>query len=336
MEAMEGIYRLAFPAMGTQCRVDFAAASSTAARGFRGQMFRWLSEFEGRFSRFIPDSLVSRVNQAAGLMPVAVDDEAESLFRLCDWFHWCTFGIFDPTALPLILLWDYQSPGPVVPDDAAIHAALGLVGWKKVQRGPGSVFLPQAGMGIDLGGIGKEYAVDRVLEMALDSGIRDIIVDFGHDVRAHGEPPEGGPWRIGLEDPGDPGQCWGGVAVRDRAVCTSGDYARNFVAGGRRYGHILDPRTGCPVANGCRSVSVVAQTCTEAGMLATTAFVMGAQAGIDFLSGFYGTEGCVWADNGCTETRGFQNYVIKRKKSAGLAGRAGADGGDGPRGGRIS
>jgi thiamine biosynthesis lipoprotein len=147
--------------------------------------------------------------------------------------------------------------------------------------------------------------------MALGRGIRNVVVNFGHDLRVHGEPPEGGPWRIGLEDPNDPGRCWGGVAVRDRAVTTSGDYLRHFTAGGVRYGHILDPRTGHPVNNGCRAVSVIAPTCTEAGILSTTAFILGAREGLEFLDGYYQAEGCIWHQDQRIETRRFDEYLIR-------------------------
>src|SRR5205814_5918648 len=123
-----------------------------------------------------------------------------------------------------------------------IKAARELVGWRKLQRRKGGIFLPQEGMCLDLGGIGKEYAVDRVLTLALERGMENVLVDFGQDVRVHGQPPEKGAWHIGLEDPKSLGNCWTGVAVNNHAVDTSGDYVRKFVHVGRRNGHILDAR----------------------------------------------------------------------------------------------
>jgi thiamine biosynthesis lipoprotein len=239
-----------------------------------------------------------------------VDEEADSLFALCDWFHWSTQGIFDPAILPLIKLWDYHNPQPVVPDDTAVRTALSQCGWSRVKREKGRIFLPEKGMGLDIGGIGKEYAVDCVLTMAGKTGLRNMLVNFGHDVRACGEAPGGGPWRIGLEDPRDPGRCWAGVAVRDRAVTTSGDYIRNFTFNGRRFGHIIDARTGYPVANGCKAVSVIAPTCTEAGILSTAAFILGGEEGVRFLSRYHHTEGCVWQHSTRHETGRLNEYLI--------------------------
>ena len=187
---------------------------------------------------------------------------------------------------------------------------LDLCGWSKLERADGKVRLPVAGMGLDLGGIGKEYAVDRVFEMVRDTGIEHILVNFGNDLRMSGQPPEGGPWRVGLEDPAQPGMCWGGVAVTNRAVTTSGDYHRHLEIDGRRYGHIVDPRTGYPVANGCRAVTVVAPTCTEAGVFSTTAFILGPHDGLAFVGAFPQAEACILTERQVFKTRRFDEYRI--------------------------
>lgn len=304
-------YHLQFYAMGTDCKIVYRAANWAAAERFRELALRWLARFEEAYSRFRPGSLISRINAAAGREPVAIDAETESLFALCDWFHWSTHAVFDPTTLPVLRLWDYHQSKPVLPTEAQLKQALSLVGWKRVRREAGSVFLPEPGMALDLGGIGKEYAVDCVMAMALEQGFADVLVDFGHDLRVHGHPPEGGAWRIGLEKADDPGRCWSGVAVTDRAVCTSGDYLRHVVIDGRTYGHVLDPRTGYPVAHGVRSVAVIAPTCTEAGMLATAGLIMGPQEGLSFLESYYQAEGCLTLQDGTRlTTRRFMDYVI--------------------------
>ena len=299
-----------FQAMGTECRVQCDCPSHAEADAFKKQTVEWVRSFEQEFSRFNPDSLVSRINAAAGSKWVELSPEAESLFSLCDWFFWATRGIFDPAMLPLIQLWDYHAPRHGIPDDDEIASALTRCGWNQVQRQKGRIFLPTAGMGLDVGGIGKEYAVDRVFDMGIKRGIRNLLVDFGHDLRACGEPPEGGPWRIGLENPEDAGHCWGGVSIRDRAVATSGDYLRYFTDNGDRYGHILDPRTGRPVQNGTASVSVVGATCTEAGILSTSAFILGGEAGLDLLNSTYTAEGCINEKGRQYHSRRFHEYII--------------------------
>jgi thiamine biosynthesis lipoprotein len=313
LRGVGGYYNVSFNAMGTACEILFSARSPAAANAFKQTAFRWIAEFEAKYSRFIDTSLISEINRSAGKQGVEIDEATNELLSLCDWYHWMTGGIFDPTSLPLLLLWDSRKTPPDIPSPACIEQARASVGWSKVQRVGGKVILPEPGMKLDIGGIGKEYAVDQVMERALASGIENILVDFGRDLRMHGEPPEKGPWRIGLENPDAPGQCWCGIARSNGAVCTSGDYARFIEVDGRRYGHIIDPRSGYPVHNDCRSATVLAPTCTEAGMLATTSFILGAEPGLEMLSKNFAAEGCIWTSQGVHETRRFREYVISKK-----------------------
>ncbi len=305
----EGAHELTFRALGTQCRVSFMAPPALAT-AFRTAALNWIANFEAKFSRFWPESLITRINQSAGGDWIPVDAEAERIFALCNELHFLTRGIIDPTALPLIQLWNWKEPRTTVPTDAEITAARGRVGWRKVQRTPGKIRLPEAGMCLDLGGIGKEYAVDQISQLARNSGITSALVDFGADLRVFGPPPDGRPaWHIGLEDPVRPGSCWTGLAVRDAAVATSGDYLRRFELNGVRYGHILDVRTGRPVTNGVRSVSVMAPTCTQAGMLSTSIFVLGAVEGAQLLDSTIGVTGAIVTDTGTVTGRTFFNHA---------------------------
>jgi thiamine biosynthesis lipoprotein len=304
-----GLQQLSFRAMSTLCRVSFEAADACLARQFQQDVLSWVGEFEARYSRFIPDSLISRINSAAGKEWIEVDAETDALFNLCQEMIFFTRGVFDPTTLPLLRLWNWKAKPPVVPEPNAVRAALELVGWSKIQRRPGKIFLPQEGMGIDLGGIGKEYAVDRVLTFARERGFANVLVDFGQDVRVHGRPSGKEAWHIGLQDPRSLNRCWTGIAAADRAVATSGDAVRHFEIGGRRYGHILDPRSGYPVQNGTLSVSVIAPHCTVAGILSTTAFILGPREGLELISLCPGVEGCITTEYARNQTRMFHAYT---------------------------
>jgi thiamine biosynthesis lipoprotein len=301
--------RVNFRAMASPCQLIYRAPSRRQAQAFRDEAVGWVTSFEQRYSRYREDSLISAINRAAGQDWVATDAELESIFALCDHYHWSTAGVFDPSSLPLMRVWNYQAEKPVVPSDAQIAQALERVGWQKVQRRAGAVHLPEAGMAIDLGGIGKEYAVDRVLEMAAPFGITDIMVDFGRDVRGRGNAPSGGTWRVGLEDPRHPGQCWSGVLAANRAVATSGDYIRGFECDGRYYSHILDPRTGRPIANGAQSATVIAPNCTEAGVLATALLILGSSEGLALVERSTFAQGCLWQSGRCHETSRFATYL---------------------------
>jgi thiamine biosynthesis lipoprotein len=167
-------------------------------------------------------------------------------------------------------------------------------------------------MCLDLGGIGKEYAVDRVLTLAASYGVRDVLVDFGQDMRALGRPPARAAWHIGLENPRSPGSCWGSVAAFNHAVASSGNYLRCFLHEGRRYGHIIDPRTGCPVDNRCLSVNVIAPTCTLAGILSTTAFILGPQDGYELINRTFGASGAIITETGTLITPRFYENLVQQ------------------------
>ncbi len=299
-----------FAALGTQCDIRFAAPGGDAqAAEFEQAARGWVTAFEAKYSRFRDGSLISRINAQAGRAWVEVDAEMETFLDLCEALHFMTQGILDPTALPLIRLWDYAAANPRVPAAREITEARARVGWKKVQRQRGKVFLPEPGMALDFGGFGKEYAVDAVAGLAGELGITSALIDFGHDLRASGAPPGRPAWHVGLEDPRKPGSPSGSIGVTDRGVASSGDYLRGFTIAGRRYGHIIDPRTGWPVANGCLQATVIAGSCLQAGVLATTAFVLGVPQGIEFIQASPGAEGLMITDSVRAQTRGFYAYV---------------------------
>jgi len=303
--------KLTFPALGTTCEVQYDAPQGEAqAAGFERAAVGWVQAFEAKYTRFRPTSLVSRINAAAGRDWVEIDAEMEQMLQLCDTLNFMTQGVLDPTALPLIQLWNWKAEKPRVPSAQEIAAARGLVGWSKVQRAPGKICLPQPGMALDFGGFGKEYAVDQTAQIALDHGITNVLVDFGHDLRALGAPPGRPAWHVGLEDPLRPGASWASVGLSgSRGIASSGDYLRCFEIEGRRYGHIIDPRTGWPVANGCTQATVIARTCLQAGVLSTTAFVLGVPKGIEFIQSCPGAEGMLLTEKTRAQTRGFFQYV---------------------------
>jgi len=306
-----GVRSVEFRALGTNCTIKLRLDDDRRALTFVADALGWLGAFEAKFSRYRPDSIVSKINDAAGEGWMSIDDETEHMLRLADDLHRRTNGILDPTMLPLLKVWDWKTAHTRLPEKTQVKAALALTGWAKVERRPGQVRLPVAGMGLDFGGFGKEYAVDFLARMARDAGIVDGLIDLGRDIYALGGNGRHPFWHVGIEDGCRPGACWGGLAVTDHAVCASGDYARHFIHDGVRYGHILDPRTGWPVANGLRAVTVVAPTCLEAGIYSTTAFVLGARDGIHLASLARGVEVCAQSETGIDGTRGFGRWLVQ-------------------------
>ena len=308
---VHGIRHLAFKALGTHCSIKFRLTDERAALVFAAEALGWIGKFEAKFSRFQPTSLVSRINAAAGGEWVAVDDEMEHLLRLADDLHRRTDGILDPTLLPLLRVWDWKQVHLKLPQASEVQAALALTGWQKVQRRAGAVRLPEAGMGLDFGGFGKEYAVDYLAKIARQHGLTDALIDLGRDLFALGGNGRHPFWHVGIEDGCKPGECWGGLAVSDRAVSASGDYARHFTHDGIRYGHILDPRTGWPVSNGMRAVTVIAPSCLEAGVYSTAVFVLGPRDGLHLASLARGVEVCAQSESGIEGSRDFGKWLVK-------------------------
>ncbi len=310
ISTQRGLQILTFQAMATVCSASFISPNPAATKTFVDELLAWVANFEARYSRFIPDSLIGKINESAGRDWVEIDEECERFFMLCSELTFFTRGAFDPSSLPLIKLWNWKANPPVIPSHAEIEKAKELVGWHKVQRKKGAIFLPKPGMCLDLGGIGKEYAVDRAVQLAEECGLQNVLIDFGRDVKAIGHPMQTPAWHVGLEDANNPGKCWAGVAISGKAVATSGDYCRKFEINGKRYGHILDPRSGYPVDNDCRSVSVIAPTCTIAGILSTTAFVLGAKDGLALIRAYFGAEGAITTNNNRFHTMRFHEYVV--------------------------
>jgi thiamine biosynthesis lipoprotein len=300
-----GVRRVEFRALGTACIIQFRHPGDQAASQFVASALEWLAAFEAKFSRFRADSVISKINAAAGREWIKVDAETEQLLDLAADLHHLTDGILDPTMLPLLRVWDWKSVHTKLPDKAEIKAALALTGFGKLQRKPGQVLLPQSGMGLDLGGFGKEFAVDQLVRIAREHGIQDALIDLGRDLYAIGGNGQHPFWHVGLEDARHSGTCWGGLAVADFGVAASGDGLRRFEFNGVRYGHILDPRTGWPVANGVRGVTVIAPTCLQAGIYSTAIFVLGLKAGLRFAACARDVETSIQTDRGTEATPGF-------------------------------
>ncbi len=252
---------------------DDAARAQATADAIVADVHR----IEAKYSRYRGDSVTTRINRAAGGAPVVIDAETAALLRYADRCHALSRGRFDITSGVLRRAWDFTRRPPVLPDDAALAAALALVGWHDVEWSDTAIRLPRAGMEIDFGGIGKEYAADRAATIAVECAIPHALVNLGGDVRAAGPQASGEPWRVGIKHPRHEGAVIATVELCAGAVATSGDYERYFELDGRRYCHVLDPRTGYPVAY-WQSVSVLSPLCVVAGSFATVAMLLGADA----------------------------------------------------------
>ena len=269
--------------MGSPCEVLVDSSLEQLAQAVASAVAACAQRIEQKFSRYRPDNIVAQINTAEG-RPVEVDDETARLFDFAELAWRLSDGKFDITSGALRRAWKFDG-GTRMPDAAEIDALLPLVGWSRVHwQRPVLTMLP--GMEIDLGGIGKEYAVDQALAAAAAVTTEPVLINFGGDLAVTGPRCDGRPWRVGIESIGSATQTVADSALTASrlidlsagALATSGDTYRFVSAAGERMPHILDPRSGTPVRGAPRSVTVAAETCTQAGLWCTLAMLEGTGA----------------------------------------------------------
>lgn len=269
-----------FTAMASPCEIlvdtDDRESAETALRIAEAEARR----VELKFSRYRTDNVVHRLNHSNG-EPVPLDEETAGLISYAATCYELSGGLFDITSGALRRAWTFDG-GSRVPSADDLAEALRHVGWNRVTWRDSTLTLP-AGMEIDLGALGKEYAVDRAAAL-IAAEIQDpVLVNFGGDLRASGPRRGGRPWGVGIDDPRRPGEAaLYRIELRGGALATSGDARRFVLHRGKRLGHILNPKTGWPIEDAPRSVTVLTHTCLESGTLSTLAYLRGPGAR-DFL-----------------------------------------------------
>lgn len=264
-----------FFAMGSPCEVRFDVDDPEAVQLFGRIAEEEVARIESAYSRYRPDSLLSLVNRSNGT-PIEVTSEMAALLSYAQQCHAISDGLFDISCGVLREVWTFDGSDQL-PSPDAVAALLPRIGWDKIVFSGTHITIPP-GMEIDFGGLGKEFAVDRVVMLLSRKTKYPFLVNFGGDLRVSGPRRDGRAWRIAIEgvDPGEDSQ--GLIEIRTGALTTSGDARRFLMKDGVRYSHILNPKTGWPVEDPPRSVTVAAATCMEAGILSTLAMACGTQA----------------------------------------------------------
>ena len=301
--------------MASPCELLIESASEPLARGLVESARDEAWRIERKFSRYRDDSVIAQMHRSRGT-PLSVDDETALLLDFAGQCHTLSGGLFDVTSGVLRAAWRFDGSGHL-PDPALVEALCRRIGWHRVVWQRPWFTLPRD-MELDLGGMAKEYAVDRVLGLLMAQAPLPMLVNFGGDIVVSGPRSAGRAWQVGIERPVAAatltganatarsgaaanvaagaeaatnvaagteaaanvaaGAAAGLIALSAGGLATSGDARRFLLSEGVRYGHILDPRSGWPVRDAPRSVTVAAPTCTEAGVLATLAMLQGAQA----------------------------------------------------------
>ncbi|MGO8911987.1 MAG: FAD:protein FMN transferase [Bradyrhizobium sp.] len=269
-----------FYAMGSDCALHLYGGTASSVERLAVAAEQEIRRIEARYSRYRSDSELARINKVAATGGVIdIDAETSGLMAFAKACFAKSDGAFDITSGRLRAVWDFSVSR--LPDQQSIDAVLPFIGLDNVILANSRLHFRRPGMELDLGGLGKEYAADRAAEVCEDLGMRHGFIDLGGDIRVVGPQPDGLPWKIGIRHPRAADRLAAEIALRSGALATSGDYERFIEVDGRRYCHILDPRTGWP-AHGLSSVTVISDRCLVAGSLSTAAMLKG-RAGATWL-----------------------------------------------------
>jgi len=300
--------------MGTEVRVSVWTADHALVETAVGAVFREFDRLDALMSVWKDGSDIVRLNAAAGDRAVTVSTDTRDVLHIARDISDQTGGTFDVTFAALGGLWkfDYQDKDNSVPDAREIAKRLPLINYRdlSVDDGAGTAQLKREGMRVNLGGIGKGYAVDRAVDIMRRSGLRDFMIQAGGDMYVAGRRGDR-PWRLGIRDPRGPAdRLFATLDLTDGTFSTSGDYERSFMKDGRRYHHIIDPRDGQP-ARLSRSVTLVTDRAVVADALAKGVFILGPDAGMALIERTPGVQGViVSAKNEVSISSGLRNRLI--------------------------
>ena len=268
-----------FHSMASPCEVLIDTQDPLLAKHLARIAQEEAQRIEHKLSRYRTDNIIHKINNANG-GKVKVDEETAQMLDYAAQCYQLSEGMFDVTSGVLRRAWKFDGSDRI-PTQDQVKKLLSRIGWNKVRWQAPYIQMPK-GMQIDLGGIGKEYSVDRTILLLKQAANVSCLVNYGGDIATIGPRQNGKGWMVGIENP-DLSPSAVNVQIKvyelmQGAIATSGDARRYLLKNGIRYSHILNPRTGWPVNGAPRSVTVITDTCTEAGILATLAMLHGIQA----------------------------------------------------------
>jgi FAD:protein FMN transferase len=288
----EPLFQQARPAMGTSCHVYLHARDAAAAEALFEAAFAEIERVEEMLSAYRPTSELSRINAHAARSPVTTDPETFALLGRALDFAARSQGAFDITVGRLVEAWGFFSGDKRRPTPAELEAARRETGWRQMALDPAArtVVFRVPGLRLDLGGLGKGYALDQAARVLRGSGVTAALIEAGtSSYVAIGAPPGEAGWPIRIPDPLDRTQTLSTVRIRDASLSTSGSYEKYFELEGRRYSHIIDPRDGEPV-EGMVQVTARAESAFDSDVLSTALFVLGPEQGAALLASVPGGE----------------------------------------------
>ena len=266
-----------------------------------------LNSLEAMLSVTKEKSEIAKVNAGAG-NAVKVSEETAALVKTATRLSAQTGGLFDVSVYPLVRAWGFTTGKNYIPTDEELSKLRQRVDYRRIEVSNAQICLEE-GMGIDLGGIAKGYAAQKIADRMKEMGVASAVISLGGNVQTLGSRPGAGAFVIGVQDPADTSKLVGTLELKDQAAITSGAYQRYFEEGGVRYHHIIDPRTGRPAQSDLLSVTVICQDGTRGDALSTALYIMGEQEAIrfwkenkDFEAVFVTADGRVAATQGAAFT----------------------------------
>ena len=275
-------YKRTLKLMGSRFDITVVAKDSTEANNYIDTAVAEITRIETLISSWDAHSQTSEINRNAGIKPVKVDTELFQLIERAIGISKLTDGAFDISYASMDNIWQFDGSMTEMPSEEEITASVSKVGFKNIilDKTNSTVYLKLAGMKIGFGAIGKGYAADKTKELLISKGVPAGIINASGDMNTWGKQPNGSEWKVAITNPLDKNKAFALLPITDGAVVTSGNYEKYVNFNGKRYTHIIDPRSGYP-SSGIVSVTVFAPKAELADALATSVFVMGKEAGLD-------------------------------------------------------
>lgn len=283
--------------LGSPFEITVVAKDSVEGNNFTTLAIDEVKRIENLISDWIPTTQISKVNQNAGIQPVKVDQEVYDLVERAIKISKLTSGAFDISYASMDMIWKFDGSMKEMPSEDAIKKSVEKVGYQNIILNPKdtTIFLKYKGMKLGLGGIGQGYIADKIKVLLQVKGCKSGLVNVSGDINTWGKQPDGQSWTVGIVNPMNKNKVFATFPLDDSAVETSGSYEKYVTFNGKRYSHIIDPRTGYP-ASGIVSVSVFAKQTEIADALATGIFVLGVEVGLDLIDQLKGI-GCIIVDD---------------------------------------
>lgn len=273
--------------MGSRFQITLVDNDSISAERNIDKAIAEITRIENLISEWRPETQISQVNQNAGIKPIKVDKEVFDLTKKSLYFSKLTDGAFDISIVAMDKIWKFDDSMNELPSEQAIKESVRNVGYQNIilDSTNSTIFLKNPGMKIGFGSIGKGYAADKTRDLMKSMGVKAGIIDASGDISTWGTQPNGKPWAIGINNPFNDHKMAAVLYFKENAVTTSGSYEKYAEIHGKRYSHIMNPKTGYP-STGLTSVTITGPNATMANGFSTSVMVLGEKDGLKLLKLF--------------------------------------------------